>query len=450
MGISKIHPIRHTLSKALAYILNPEKTNNGDLISGFGCTPEAETAAAEFRMTASLAEKVNGGKHKFFESGKREVLAYHMIQSFEPEDNLTPEQVHQLGKEWAEAVLGGKFEYVIATHTNTNNLHNHVIFNATSIEDLKKFVSKNNVQLVREKNDLVRRRHGLSITQAKGKSKKPYQQKSFRQQLRTIINETIRQSLDFDDFTQRLQERGVEMKEGKYLAFRMTGQQRFTRDRTLGSNYSREAIASRIEKQHAYRNRVATMARSTKLAATKELANTLMVMRREDIQQFSDFDLRIKGLRQDVALTKSDMSVLRDKTHQQKQAAQLIRMYNKLKPIAEESERKTKAGFQKKHFDKQHAKELETFAAVKVKLEQLGLRTDIAEQKLDSMIASRENEVSRLERDIDSIAERLERLAAAKQIVSRIENGEQFVFAYKSKQTKREQSRNQREEDYSL
>lgn len=377
MGISKIHPIHYTLSKALKYIMNPDKTENGSLVSGFQCTPDAETATAEFRMTASLAEKVNGGKYKFSESGKQERLAYHMIQSFEPDDNLTPEQVHQLGKEWAEEVLGGKFEYVIATHTDTNNLHNHVIFNATSIEDLKKFVSKNDGLLVRRKNDLVRRRHGLKITKENGKGKNPYQSKSFRQQLRTIINETIRQSLDFDDFTQRLKDCGVETKEGKYLAFRMNGQQRFTRDRTLGLNYSREAITSRIRKQHEYRNRVASMARSTKLNATKELANTLLVMRNKDIQKFSDFDLRMDGLHKDIANTKSTISTLKDKTHQHKQAAQLIKMYNELKPIAEKSERTTRAGFQKKHFDKQHRKELEKFAAVKAKLEQLGLRTDI-------------------------------------------------------------------------
>lgn len=431
MGVSKIHPIRFTLSKALNYIMNPAKTEDGKLLSAFQCTPDAGMAETEFRMTARLAEKMNREKTKFSHSEKKNILAYHMIQSFDMDDNLTPEQVHEIGKEWADEVLGGKFEYVIATHIDTNNLHNHIIFNAVSIEDLSKWHVWNDAKLLRDKNDLVRRRHGLNITQARQneRSKNPKYHQSFRQQIRKSINECIRKSEDFEQFKQHLAEHGVEMKEEKYLSFRVEGQQRFTRDRSLGDKFSRAAIEKRIEKQHAYRNRVAKMARSTKLAATKELANTLLLMRSESIQQFSDFDARMESLQQDILDCRSTMSRLKGKVHQHKQAVQLIRLYNELKPIADQSENKSKAGFQKRRFDKQHEKELQTFETVNAKLKQLGLRTDISDEKLKHVLENKEDEVMQLEVLIDQIAKRAAELAKAKDVVARIEKGEQFVFA---------------------
>lgn len=110
--------------------MNPAKTEDGKLVSAFQCTPDAVIAAKEFQTTAELADSIKNEKQKYSQSGRKAILAYHMIQSFDVNDNLTPEQVHEIGKEWAEEVLGGKFEYVIATHTDTNNLHNHIIFNA--------------------------------------------------------------------------------------------------------------------------------------------------------------------------------------------------------------------------------------------------------------------------------------------------------------------------------
>ena len=457
MGVSKIHSIRFTLSKALNYIMNPSKTEDGKLLSAFQCTPDASAAEAEFKMTAQLAEKMNREKTKFSLSEKKNILAYHMIQSFDVDDNLTPEQVHEIGKEWAEEVLGGKFEYVIATHTDTNNLHNHIIFNAVSIEDLSKWHTWNDAKLLRDKNDLVRRRHGLNITQAKQneRTKNPKYHQSFRQQIRKSINECIRESDNFEEFKQHLADHGVEIKEGKYLSFRVEGQQRFTRDRSLGDKFSRDAIEKRIEKQHAYRNRVAKMARSTKLAATKELANTLLLMRHENIQQFSDFDSRMEALQHDVLDYRMTMSTLKDKAYQQRQAVQLIQLYNKLKPIAEESEKKSRVGFQKKRFDKQHEKELQTFEIAKAKLKQLGLRTDISDKKLENMLENKEGEIKQLEKLIEQIAKRAAELEKAKDVVIQIEHGERFVFArdsskYEQDVKQEEKKKQQRQEGQEL
>lgn len=437
--------------------MNPAKTEDGKLVSAFQCTPDAVIAAKEFQTTAELADSIKNEKQKYSQSGRKAILAYHMIQSFDVNDNLTPEQVHEIGKEWAEEVLGGKFEYVIATHTDTNNLHNHIIFNAVSVEDWNKWHMRHEGEFVQQKNDVVRRRHGLNITQAKQnkRTKNPKYHQSFRQQIRKSINECIRESDSFEEFKQHLADRGVEIKEGKYLSFRVEGQQRFTRDKSLGDKFSRDAIEKRIEKQYAYRNRVAKMARSTKLAATKELANTLLLMRHENIQQFSDFDSRMEALQHDVLDCRMTMSTLKDKAHQHRQAVQLIKLYNKLKPIAEESEKKSRVGFQKKRFDKQHEKELQTFEIAKAKLKQLGLRTDISDKKLENMLENKEGEIKQLEELIDRIAKCAANLAKAKDVVARIEHGERFVFArdsskYEQDVKQEEKKKQQRREGQEL
>ena len=109
MAITKIHAIKSTLGKALAYIENPDKTDGQMLVSGYNCEPQ--TASIDFEMTAVLAHKARNLQRK-----RSTNLAYHLIQSFSPEDAVTPEQAHELGKKLAVEYTGGKYEYVLATH----------------------------------------------------------------------------------------------------------------------------------------------------------------------------------------------------------------------------------------------------------------------------------------------------------------------------------------------
>ena len=113
MAISKLIPIKATLNKAIDYIMDPEKTGNGRLVSAFGCSPE--TADIEMQITADKGSR----------QGNR--IGYHLIQSFAPEDDITPEKALELGKEFTNKVTGGKYEYVIATHIDQGHIHNHII-----------------------------------------------------------------------------------------------------------------------------------------------------------------------------------------------------------------------------------------------------------------------------------------------------------------------------------
>ena len=131
MAITKIHAIKSTLGKALAYIENLDKTDGQMLVSGYNCEPQ--TASIDFEMTAVLAHKARNLKRK-----RSTNLAYHLIQSFSPEDAVTPEQAHELGKKLAFEYTGGKYEYVVATHIDKGHIHNHIMLNAVSFYDYKK------------------------------------------------------------------------------------------------------------------------------------------------------------------------------------------------------------------------------------------------------------------------------------------------------------------------
>lgn len=120
MAIAKIHAIKSTVAKSIEYITNPDKTimpNGTQLVSSFNCA--TETAAIEFDLTRRMALEMTGD---YTNTGRANNLAYHMIQSFDINDNdkVTPEQIHKLGIEFAEKFLKGKYEYVIATHIDKN------------------------------------------------------------------------------------------------------------------------------------------------------------------------------------------------------------------------------------------------------------------------------------------------------------------------------------------
>ena len=186
MAVTKTHPIKSTLKAAIDYILNPEKTDGKLLASSFGCG--LETADIEFAWTREAAG--DRGTH----------LGRHLIQSFAVGET-TPEEAHKIGMELAGAVLGGKYEFVLTTHVDKDHLHNHLIFNAVSFVDYKKYHSnKQSYHFIRRTSDRICKEHGLSVVvpgQDKGKSYAEYtaekQGTSYKAKLKTAIDTLIPQ-----------------------------------------------------------------------------------------------------------------------------------------------------------------------------------------------------------------------------------------------------------------
>ena len=241
MAVTKIKPIKSTLKKALDYIQNPDKTDGKMLVSSFGCSPE--TADIEFEFT--IAQALDRGNN----------LAHHLIQSFEPGE-VDYQKAHEIGKQLADAVTKGQYEYVLTTHIDKGHVHNHIIFCAVNFVDYHKYNSnKRSYYGIRNMSDRLCRENGLSVIVpqkgGKGKSYAEYLAEktgtSWKGKLKTVVDGLIPQVSSFEELLSRLQGLGYEIKPGKYVSCRAPGQERFTRLKTLGADYTEEAIRERIE-----------------------------------------------------------------------------------------------------------------------------------------------------------------------------------------------------------
>ena len=241
MAVTKIKPIKSTLKKALDYIQNPDKTDGKMLVSSFGCSPE--TADIEFEFT--IAQALNRGNN----------LAHHLIQSFEPGE-VDYQKAHEIGKQLADAVTKGKYEYVLTTHIDKGHVHNHIIFCSVNFVDYHKYNSNERSYYgIRNISDRLCRENGLSVVApqkgGKGKSYAEYIAEktgtSWKGKLKTAVDALIPQVSSFEELLSRLQAAGYEIKPGKYVSCRAPGQERFTRLKTLGADYTEEAIRERIE-----------------------------------------------------------------------------------------------------------------------------------------------------------------------------------------------------------
>lgn len=239
---------RQTLHDRLDYDQKEEKTNDGELVSSYMCSPE--TAAEEFEMSKLLYEAATGRS----QPKERDIIAYRMIQSFKPGE-ITPEEANKLGYELAMKFTKGRHQFVVSTHVDKAHIHNHVEFNSTNLECDGKFNNFYNSALaLRRLNDQICREHGYSVIEKPKARGQRYQEKaaakrgrSYKEQLRQTIDRVLPECGDLETFLDRMRKEGYEVKHrGKSLEFLAPGQQRFTRSQSLGDDYTKEALQERI------------------------------------------------------------------------------------------------------------------------------------------------------------------------------------------------------------
>ena len=228
-----------------SYIQNPDKTEQGELVSNYQCSPL--TVDEEFLLTKRLYEQTTG------RSQKSDVIAYQVRQFFKPGE-VTPEEANRIGYEFAERFLKGKHTFIVATHTDRAHIHNHIIYNSTTLDGTRKF--KNfwlSTFAVQRLSDLMCLEHQLSTIEYK-----PYRERqkrivyppkeSNRDRLCGIIDTILAEKpKDFEVFLQKLEQQGYEMKRGKHTAVKGKGQKRFIRFRTLGTGYGEDEIKAVLE-----------------------------------------------------------------------------------------------------------------------------------------------------------------------------------------------------------
>ena len=369
MAVTKIKAIRGTLSKAIAYILNPEKTDEKLLVSSYGCA--SETAAREFEWTRKIAEQKGMNPVR--------IIARHVIQSFEIGE-VTPELAHEIGKQFADEILGGKYEYVLTTHIDKDHVHNHLIFNAVDFVDYHAYKSYKRIYYnMREVSDRLCKENGLSVippSQNKGMGYKEYTEAkrgtSWKQKLKQTIDRLVITAKDYDDFLRLMQEAGYEIKTGKYISFRAEGQERFTRSKTIGENYTEERIKERIAGRTPRRSQRQTTPKGisligdiqerirlidskgyehkAKLTILKEAARTLNYLTENNLLQYADLEKKVEDVRSSNDRTGKELKIVEARLREVQPLIKNISNYQRLKPIYDAFQKaKDKPSFKTKH-----------------------------------------------------------------------------------------------------
>ena len=369
MAVTKIKAIRGTLSKAIAYILNPEKTDEKLLVSSYGCA--SETAAREFEWTRKIAEQKGMNPVR--------IIARHVIQSFEIGE-VTPELAHEIGKQFADEILEGKYEYVLTTHIDKDHVHNHLIFNAVDFVNYHAYKSYKRIYYdMREVSDRLCKENGLSVippSQNKGMGYKEYTEAkrgtSWKQKLKQTIDRLVITAKDYDDFLRLMQEAGYEIKTGKYISFRAEGQERFTRSKTIGENYTEERIKERIAGRSPRRNRRQTVPKDisligdiqerirlidskgyehkAKLTILKEAARTLNYLTENNLLQYADLEKKVEDVHSSYDRTGKELKGVEARLREVQPLIKNISNYQRLKPVYDAFQKaKDKPGFKAKH-----------------------------------------------------------------------------------------------------
>ena len=357
------------MSKAIAYILNPEKTDEKLLVSSYGCA--SETAAREFEWTRKIAEQKGMNPVR--------IIARHVIQSFEIGE-VTPELAHEIGKQFADEILGGKYEYVLTTHIDKDHVHNHLIFNAVDFVDYHAYKSYKRIYYdMREVSDRLCKENGLSVippSQNKGMGYKEYTEAkrgtSWKQKLKQTIDRLVITAKDYDDFLRLMQEAGYEIKTGKYISFRAEGQERFTRSKTIGENYTEERIKERIAGRTPRRSQRQTTPKGisligdiqerirlidskgyehkAKLTILKEAARTLNYLTENNLLQYADLEKKVEDVHSSYDRTGKELKGVEARLREVQPLIKNISNYQRFKPVYDAFQKaKDKPGFKAKH-----------------------------------------------------------------------------------------------------
>ncbi len=389
---NKGRTVAQSLGDRTDYAKNPEKTDKGELVTSYGCDPF--TVDEEFMLQKRLYEQMNG-RH-----GRESVIAYQIRQSFKPGE-VTPEEANRLGRELALRFTKHKFSFIVATHTDRAHIHNHIVFNSTSIDGTRKF--KNfwmSSFILQRVSDLICLENGLSvITPAPYTEREKHIDYAKRETVRSFICQDIdrvlsRKPKDFAEFLKSLQDVGYEVKQGRHVAVKGKGQQRFVRLSSLPEGYCeadiydflsgerkheskapapqmpQKSVNLLIDIQSKMQEKGAGYARWATVYNLKQMSKTLLFLRDHKINnldQLHSLAMEKTGKRDELlssiqASEKRLTEIAAMKKH--------IINYSKTRSTYEEYR---KAGYSKKFFEA-HREEITLHKAAKQAFDELGMK----------------------------------------------------------------------------
>ena len=403
MATTKLFPITATERKAISYIADGSKTDNGRLISTFCCSSDPAQASRDFASVRACG------------TGKNKILSQHFIQSFKPGE-ITPERALEVGEELCEKFLKGQYQYYLAVHVDKAHVHLHVIFNNCNMYDYKTFETHEDQGSKKERawkklfdlSDEICKRHHLSVIQhpelSKGKKRWEWmldqQGLSWKTKLKRAIDEVVKHSEDFEDFLSKCADYGVLVEYNPDhkidMKFMLAEQKernpraRFTRARTLGGYYETETIKKRIAQYIGgmmYVPRIKVRQITPKADENKFVRDAIdrgnmkiASIAKNIIAQYGiepdDLEPEIQKLFSQRESFYDEIQVLKEKVKDLKGLLKALAAYKKLKPIHDELE--SLKGRKRKKYQDEHFDELRDYYS--------------AEQELDSWFDNKKYE----------------------------------------------------------
>ena len=390
MAATDIHSICTTLRKAIDYIQNPNKTDDGRLISFLGCAGNGKDVERAFMNIRNQG------------TGRGKILAQSVRQSFVPGE-ITPEQAHRIGLQLAERLLNNQYQYVLTTHVDKAHIHNHLIFNNIDFMNFRSFEYQENrggkvFEKVQQISDDLCREYGLHVIaqpeHGKGKSWYEWSMNrdglSWKTKLKHEIDQAIMDSVDFNDFLRQLEKRNVECvyrpENVISLKFRMEGQQKFCRARTLGWYYEEPQIRRRIEQYQILKTGHASVQKKPNFIDTQtdRMQSSPALQRWADIQNMKEASrilnyLTEMNIRSPEELEQrsierygervqfvGELNRIQTRIDKLSDLIKLVKSYLKYRPVYQ-AYQKTPLPFKRK-FEKENAPALETYRSVKEQL----------------------------------------------------------------------------------
>ena len=365
MPYVKSIPIRNTVQRSIEYILNPDKTAELFYTASLNCMTEPQDAYLNMKM---VYEQYSGKKYSDHSpiEGKGRVKAIHYIQSFDPEDSISPELAFRIGKAFALKTFGENCQVVIATHCDKSHIHNHIILNSYGIDGQKFYDNKTTLNKIREYSDRVCLAFGIQpFDKRKGKGRTVAYNEwehrkrgtSWKQKIKNAVDSLIGTVKNTDELLGELEQQGFTVKRGKYISVKADGQQKFVRLKTLGNYYCEEILSERIkialdEKRQVNElnsifyeriHQVSDLARSGQKVQKKhnpqipysenndltiyKLAAQLSVINRDRISSIGQLEEKICRLKSEYENTAQELNILTDKLSQYEAVVRQGEMY---------------------------------------------------------------------------------------------------------------------------
>jgi len=435
--------IAQTLGRSTDYVENPDKTDDGEWISAYACDPLI--ADAEFLMSKRAYAAVTGRNQ-----GDRDVIAYHMRQSFKPGE-IDPATANKIGYELARKLTKGNHAFLVCTHVDKAHIHSHIIFNSTSLDCSRKFRNFwNSSFAICRISDLLCAEQGLSIVEHPkpsrgsygtwlGKRKPPSQ----RDSLRELMDASLHEGDFFDVFLAVLKSAGCAVKRGKHLSIKPPDGKQFIRCKSLGADYTEEAIRERLSGQRVVvskpqmtktdsapakpnllidiqakirQGKGPGYERWTKLFNLKEMAKTLVFLQERGLTDYDILAEKAQAAAGDFDQTAARQKVIENRLSEISALQKHIGAYSKTREVYS---RYRDSKWSKK-FYAEHEADILLHRAVKKHFDSLGLTKLPAIQTLKTEYASLAAERKKLYSGYRAKKEEMIALLMAKQNVDRL------------------------------